>query len=67
MALSYNNLWKLLVDKKMTKTDLRIKTGISSSTLAKLSKEEEVSVEVLGKICKVLNCKIEDVITIIPD
>ena len=56
MSISYNKLWKLLIDKNMTKTDLRLQADIATSTLAKLSKNEQVSMEVLLKICKTLNC-----------
>lgn len=62
MGLSYNKLWKLLIDKNMKKTDLRIKTGMSQATLAKLSKGENVNTEVLARICKVLCCNIEDIV-----
>lgn len=62
MGLSYNKLWKLLIDKNMNKTDLRIKTGMSQATLAKLSKGENVNTEVLARICKVLCCNIEDIV-----
>ena len=55
MSISYNKLWKLLIDKGMTKTELRLKADIATSTLAKLSKNEQVSMEVLLKICKTLN------------
>jgi putative transcriptional regulator len=58
----YNRLWKLLIDKKLTKTELREKTGISTSTLAKLSKNEDVSLSVIQKICSELDCDISDVI-----
>ena len=51
MAISYNGLWKLLIDKKMKKMDLVDKVGLSSSTLAKMSKDEAVSLSVLEKIC----------------
>lgn len=61
MAISYNKLWKLLIDKKMTKTDLRLKVDISTSTLAKLSKDEQVSLDVLAKICKTLDCDISEI------
>ena len=64
MALSYNRLWKLIIDKGMNKTDLRIKTGMSQATLAKLSKGENVTTEVLERICKVLNCEIGDIVEI---
>lgn len=60
---SYNNLWKLLIDKNMTKTQLRQQIGIGTTTLAKLSANENVSMDVLDKICKELHCKIEDVVT----
>ena len=54
MAVSYNKLWKLLIDKGMTKTDLRIQTDMSTATLAKMSKSEVVSMDVMLRICKVL-------------
>ena len=62
MAISYNRLWKLLIDKKMTKTELRLAADISTTTLAKLGKDETVSMDVMLRICKVLNCGIEDVL-----
>lgn len=65
MTISYKKLWKLLVDKGMTRTDLRIKAGISTGVLAKLGKSESVSVESLAKICAVLNCKPGDVVEFI--
>ena len=61
MPISYNRLWKLLIDKGMTKTDLRIATGIGTATLAKLSKNEKVSLDVLEKICAALDCDIGDI------
>lgn len=61
MAVCYNNLWKLLIDKRMNKGDLCKATGISSSTMAKLTKEEHVAMPVLEKICAVLDCNITDV------
>ena len=64
MAISYNKLWKLLIDKKMTKTELRLAADISTTTLAKLGKDETVSMEVMVRICKALNCKIEEVVEI---
>ena len=67
MAISYNKLWKLLIDKKMTKTELRLAADISTTTLAKLGKDETVSMDVMLRICKVLNCGIEDVVEIIND
>lgn len=62
MAFSYNKLWKLLIDKNMNKTALRDAIGITPSTLARLSKNQNVTMEVLGKICKELNCNIEDIV-----
>ena len=62
MAANYNKLWKLLIDKGMTKTDLRVQTGMSTSTLAKLSKNENVSMEVILGICKVLKCNVGDIV-----
>ncbi len=62
MAVSYDKLWKLLIDKKLNKTQMRLATGISSSTLAKLSKGEPVTLEVLEKICEEFHCNIGDVV-----
>lgn len=62
MALSYNKLWKLLIDKGINKTDLASLTGMSKSTIAKLTKCENVNTDVLEKICNTLNCKIEDIV-----
>lgn len=67
MTLSYNKLWKLLIDKGMTKTEMRIKADISTTTLAKLGKNETVSMEVLLKICKVLDCNVGDIMDVIND
>lgn len=67
MAISYNNLWKLLIDKNLRKLDLRDRTGISSSTLAKMSKNEPVALTVLEKICLNLECNIGDILEFIPD
>ena len=61
MAVSYNNLWKLLIDKNMNKTELRLKTNMSSSTLAKLTNQEMVAMPVLEKICAQLDCNIGDI------
>lgn len=65
MTLSYNKLWKLLIDKGMTKTEMRLKADISTTTLAKLGKNETVSMEALLKICKVLNCNVGDIMDVI--
>ena len=64
MNISYNKLWKLLIDKNMTKTELRLRIGISSTTLAKLGKNKLVSLESIIKICNELNCDITDVMEI---
>ena len=65
MKFSYNKLWKLLIDKGWTKSELRQKAGISSSTIAKLGKGENVTTDILLKICIALDCKIEDIIEIV--
>ena len=67
MKFSYNKLWKLLIDKKMKKSDLRKRAGISSSSLAKLTKDENVTTEVLAKICQELQCNIADIMEFVPD
>lgn len=61
MVVSYNGLWKLLIDKNMKRMDLVNQVGISSSTLAKMGKGEPVSMEVLGKICDKLDCDLGDI------
>ena len=65
MNISYNKLFKLLIDKGMKKTELRIATGISPNTLTKLSNNEYVSMEVLVKICNVLQCDFGDIIELV--
>lgn len=62
MAVSYNKLWKLLIDKKMSKAELRRATGISPNTMTKLNRDEEVTLSVLSKICETLNSDIGDII-----
>ena len=62
MAANYNKLWKLLIDKGMTKTDLRMKTGMSTSTLAKMSSNENVSMEIILRICEILECNVGDIV-----
>lgn len=61
MKISYNNLWKLMIDKGLNKSELREITGIGTNTLAKLSKNQPVSMEVLMKICEKLDCNLTDV------
>jgi len=67
MAVSYNKLWKLLIDKKMKKTELMEAASIGTTTLSKLGKGQFVSMEVLVKICKVLECNIGDIVDYISD
>ncbi len=67
MKMSYNKLWKLLIDKQMKKSDLRKKAGISSSSLAKLTKDENVTTEVLCKLCQELKCDVGDIMEFVPD
>ena len=67
MAVCYKKLWKLLIDKNMNKTELRMASGITTTALAKLGRDENVNTEVLAKICKTLDCKIEDIMEMVPD
>ena len=67
MAVSYDNLWKSLIDKKLKRTDLKQLCGISSNVLAKLGKNEPVSIDSLEKICLSLNCQIEEIMQIVED
>ena len=64
MGINYKRLWKLLIDKDMTKTDLRRQTEIASSTISKMNRNEYVSLEVLVRICCVLHCEISDIVEI---
>ena len=64
MAISYKKLWKLLIDKDMKKEDLQIKAGISTNTMAKLGKNENVNTDMLVKICSALDCDIADIMEI---
>ena len=65
MAIRYNKLWKLLIDKGMTKTQMRLQADISTTTLAKLGKNETVSMDVLLKLCKLLDCNVGDIMDVI--
>lgn len=67
MAVSYKKLWKLLIDKDMKKIELEAKAGVSHDTMKRITKCENVTVDTLGKICRVLNCKIEDIIEFVND
>ena len=67
MEVTYKKLWHLLIDRDLKKTDLRHMAGISTSSIAKLSKGENVHTDILVKICKALNCNISDIMDILPD
>ncbi|MGI6025799.1 MAG: helix-turn-helix domain-containing protein [Candidatus Scatomorpha sp.] len=67
MAISYNKLWKLLIDRKMSKADLRRAAGLTPNTLTKLNRDEEVTLETLGKICGALGVNVGDIVDIIPE
>ena len=67
MAVSYKKLWKLLIDRDMKKKDLAELAGISSFTISKMNAGNNVTVEVLGKICKALNCTLDDIMEFIPE
>lgn len=67
MRISYNKLWKMLIDKDMNKKDLREAAGISSASVAKLSKGENITTDVLLKICVALDCTLEDIMETIKD
>ena len=67
MAISYKKLWKLLIDRDMTAVELRLATGIAPNTMTKLRRDEEVSMTVLAKICKVLDANIGDIMDLVPE
>ena len=67
MVVSYKKLWKILIDKDMNKTDLQVATGLSWASITKLSKGENVSMEVLKKICRTLECDIGDIMEVLPE
>ena len=67
MRISYNKLWKMLIDKNMKKSDLREKAGISSASLAKLGKGDNITTDVLLRICEVMDCRIEDILETVRD
>lgn len=67
MAISYNKLWKLLIDKKMSKADLRKAAGIAPNTMTRLRRDEEVTLTVLNKICKTLAVDIGDIMEFLPE
>ena len=63
MSVSYNGLWKMLIDKNMKKTDLSAKLNISSATMAKMGKGENVSMDVMERICSYMDCNIGDIMS----
>ena len=67
MGVTYKKLFKLLIDRNMKKKDLRDLGGIGNSTMTKLSNDENVTIEVMAKICRALDCTIDDVVEIVPD
>ena len=67
MAWNYAPLWKSLIDRNMKRTDLLTTAKIYSQTLAKMGKNETVSMDALGRICQALNCKIQDIVEFVPD
>ena len=67
MAISYNKLWKLLIDRKMSKADLRKAAGVAPNTMTRLRRDEEVTLSVLHKICKTLGVDIGDIMEFLPE
>ena len=67
MTISYNKLWKLLIDRKISSSELRKEVGIAPNTMTRLRKDEEVSLAVLNRICSALNVDIGDVMEFVPD
>jgi putative transcriptional regulator len=67
VSVSYKKLWKLLIDKDMTRTDLRMAVGASTSTFAKLSKDEYISCDLMARICQALECNIGDIMDVVLD
>ena len=64
MKYSYNKLWKILIDRKITKSEMRKQAGFTTNTLAKMGRDEPVSMETLAKICTFLDCGIDDIVEI---
>lgn len=67
MGISYNKLWKLLIDKNMTKTDLRKKAGLTTNVIANMGKNQSIQLESMYKICEVLDCTLDDISDVVPD
>ena len=67
MKISYNKLWKMLIDKNMNKHDMKERAGVSSASIAKLGKGDNITTDVLIKICEALNCRLEDIMESVDD
>ena len=67
MAVNYNKLWKMMIDKNMSKTELTHLAEISTNAMAKLGKNEDVRVNILEKLCTSLDCKLDDIVEFVPD
>ena len=67
MRISYNKLWKMLIDKNMKKSDLKEKAGISSASIAKLGKGDNITTDILLRICEIMDCRIEDILETVRD
>ncbi len=67
MKVSYNRLWKRLIDENMMKRDLRLKAGVTTNVIAKMGKNEHISTEVICKICEALKCNVDDIIEFLPE
>ncbi len=67
MKVSYDKLWKMLIDKKLNRTDLIKQARISSNVLARMGREESVSLESIGKICHLFGCKVDDILDFVDD
>ena len=67
MAVSYKKLWHILIDRNMKKKDLEALAGINHYTMSKMSRDENVTTDVLGKVCAALDCKVEDIIDFLPE
>ena len=67
MAVSYSKLWKMLIDKKMKKKDLQASANLTQYVMRKLSKDEAVTTDTLAKICRALNCTVDDIMEVLPE
>lgn len=67
MKISYNKLWKILIDKNMNKKDLQVAVKMSPNTMAKMGRNENISMDVLVRICKELNCDVGDIMEVVPE